>query len=101
MVGKRSVLNDSLRFEDEFVRHKMLDLVGDLWLLGRPLMGHITARNAGHALNHELVSAMTVALAAERRQRVARPQARAAGSLSGHLERLVPGGLSSHPGIAL
>jgi UDP-3-O-[3-hydroxymyristoyl] N-acetylglucosamine deacetylase len=37
VVGKRSVLNDSLRFEDEFVRHKMLDLVGDLWLLGRPL----------------------------------------------------------------
>ena len=39
VVGKRSVLNDSLRFEDEFVRHKMLDLVGDLWLLGRPLKG--------------------------------------------------------------
>ncbi len=99
VVGKRSVLNDSLRFEDEFVRHKMLDLVGDLWLLGRPLMGHITAKNAGHALNHELVSAMKGALAAERRQRVARPHAQAAGSLSGRLERLVPGALSSQPGI--
>jgi UDP-3-O-[3-hydroxymyristoyl] N-acetylglucosamine deacetylase/3-hydroxyacyl-[acyl-carrier-protein] dehydratase len=98
VVGKRSVLNDSLRFEDEFVRHKMLDLVGDLWLLGRPLMGHITARNAGHALNHELVSAVKEALAAERRQRVARPQAQPAGSLSGRLERLVP---SPQPGIAL
>src|SRR5512132_408534 len=98
VVGKRSVLNDNLRFEDEFVRHKMLDLVGDLWLLGRPLMGHITVKNAGHALNHELVSAVKEALAAERRQRVARPQAQPAGSLSGRLERLVP---SPQPGIAL
>jgi len=101
VVGKRSVLNDSLRFEDEFVRHKMLDLVGDLWLLGRPLTGHITARNAGHALNHELVAAMMDALAAERRQRVARPQTQAPGTLAGRLERLVPGGgFSSRPGIA-
>ena len=99
VVGKRSVLNDSLRFEDEFVRHKMLDLVGDLWLLGRPLVGHVTVRNAGHALNHELVAAMTDALASERRQRVARPQA--SGGLAGRLERLVPGGgMSSQPGIA-
>jgi len=101
VVGKRSVLNDSLRFEDEFVRHKMLDLVGDLWLLGRPLTGHITARNAGHALNHELVAAMKEALAAERRHRAARPQTQPAGSLADRLERLVPGGgLSSQPGIA-
>ena len=100
VVGKRSVLNDSLRFEDEFVRHKMLDLVGDLWLLGRPLMGHIKARNAGHALNHELVSAMKGALAAERRHRVARPQAQPAGNLSDRLERLVPGSSLPSPGIA-
>jgi UDP-3-O-[3-hydroxymyristoyl] N-acetylglucosamine deacetylase len=101
VVGKRSVLNDNLRFEDEFVRHKMLDLVGDLWLLGRPLLGHITAKNAGHSLNHELVAAMMNALAAERRQRAARPQAHPAGGLAGRLERLVPGGgLSSQPGIA-
>src|SRR6266567_4385203 len=86
VAGKRSVLNDSLRFEDEFVRHKMLDLVGDLWLLGRPVMGHITVKNAGHALNHELVSAMQEALAAERRQRSARPQAQAPGGLAGRLE---------------
>src|SRR5574342_441321 len=101
VVGKRSVLNDSLRFEDEFVRHKMLDLVGDLWLLGRPITGHITVRNAGHALNHELVAAMIDAFAAERRQRVSRPQAQPAGTLAGRLERFVPGGgLSSQPGIA-
>ena len=58
VVGKRTVLNDSLRFADEFVRHKMLDLVGDLALLGRPLLGHVVARNAGHALNHQLVAAV-------------------------------------------
>jgi UDP-3-O-acyl-N-acetylglucosamine deacetylase len=79
----------------------MLDLVGDLWLLGRPLTGHITARNAGHALNHELVSAMQEALAAERRQRSTRPHAQPAVSLSGRLERLVPGNGLSSPGIAL
>jgi len=79
----------------------MLDLVGDLWLLGRPLTGHITARNAGHALNHELVAAMVDALAAERRQRVTRPQAQSAGTLAGRLERLVPGGgMTTQPGIA-
>src|SRR6266849_4837818 len=48
VVGKRSVLNDSLRFPDEFVRHKILDLVGDLFLLGRPLRAHVVGRNAGH-----------------------------------------------------
>jgi UDP-3-O-[3-hydroxymyristoyl] N-acetylglucosamine deacetylase len=101
VVGKRSVLNESLRFEDEFVRHKMLDLVGDLWLLGRPLTGHVTARNAGHALNHKLVAAMKEALTAERRHRAARLQTQRPGSLAGRLERLVPGGgLSSQPGIA-
>src|SRR6266545_3475867 len=99
VVGKRSVLNDSLRFQDEFVRHKMLDLVGDLWLLGRPLQGHITAHNGGHALNHELVAAVKTAFATERRRRAVRPQVKAAGSLAGRLEHLVPGGLSSQPGI--
>ena len=100
VVGKRSVLNDSLRFQDEFVRHKMLDLVGDLWLLGRPLQGHVTAHNGGHALNHELVAAVRTAFATERRQRVVRTQVKAVGSLADRLEQLVPGGLSSQPGIA-
>jgi len=100
VVGKRSVLNDSLRFQDEFVRHKMLDLVGDLWLLGRPVQGHITAHNGGHALNHELVAAVKTAFATERRHRAVRPQVKAVGSLADRLEHLVPGGLSSQPGIA-
>lgn len=57
VVGKRSVLNESLRYPDEFVRHKILDLVGDLFLLGRPLRALVVGRNAGHALNHQLVAA--------------------------------------------
>jgi UDP-3-O-acyl N-acetylglucosamine deacetylase len=72
VVGKRTVLNASLRFADEFVRHKILDLVGDLFLLGRPLLAHVVGRNAGHALNHQLVMEIQKALAAERRRAAAR-----------------------------
>jgi len=72
VVGKRSVLNDSLRYPDEFVRHKILDLVGDLFLLGRPLRAHVVGRNAGHALNYQLVAAIQKAVAADRRRMVAR-----------------------------
>jgi UDP-3-O-[3-hydroxymyristoyl] N-acetylglucosamine deacetylase len=66
VIGKRSVLN-GLRYPDEFVRHKILDLIGDLALLGRPILGHVIGRNAGHALNHELVVAIERAAAEERR----------------------------------
>jgi UDP-3-O-[3-hydroxymyristoyl] N-acetylglucosamine deacetylase len=58
------VLNDTglengpLRFRDEFVRHKVLDLVGDLALLGHPLLGQITANRGGHALHSRLVAAI-------------------------------------------
>ncbi|MGH7383865.1 MAG: UDP-3-O-acyl-N-acetylglucosamine deacetylase [Candidatus Rokuibacteriota bacterium] len=72
VVGKRSVLNDSLRYPDEFVRHKILDLVGDLFLLGRPLRAHVVGRNAGHALNYQLASAIQKAVAADRRRVAAR-----------------------------
>ena len=66
VVGKRGTLN-GLRYRDEFVRHKVLDLIGDLALLGRPLLGHVIARNAGHALNFELVVTVQRALGLERR----------------------------------
>ncbi len=55
VLGEESVLNGALRFRDEFVRHKILDVIGDLALLGRPVVGHVVARNGGHALNHMLV----------------------------------------------
>ena len=50
VLGETSVLN-ALRFEDEFVRHKMLDVIGDLSLIGHPIIGHIVAHRAGHALH--------------------------------------------------
>jgi len=49
------------------VRHKVLDLLGDLALLGRRIGGHVIARNAGHALNFELVVAVQRALGLDRR----------------------------------
>ena len=54
VVGDSGVLNEALRFPDEFVRHKMLDLTGDLSLLGRPLRGHVVAYRAGHDLHGRL-----------------------------------------------
>jgi UDP-3-O-[3-hydroxymyristoyl] N-acetylglucosamine deacetylase len=51
VIGETGVLNNKLRFEDEFVRHKILDAVGDLALLGRPLLGRLEATRAGHALH--------------------------------------------------
>lgn len=54
VVGKEGLLNPPLRFSDEFVRHKMLDLTGDLSLLGRPLRGHVVAYRAGHDLHARL-----------------------------------------------
>ena len=54
VVTKDGVLNPGgLRFEDEFVRHKMLDIIGDLKILNRPLKAHIIAIKAGHALDIE------------------------------------------------
>jgi UDP-3-O-[3-hydroxymyristoyl] N-acetylglucosamine deacetylase len=55
VIGETGVLNNKLRFEDEFARHKALDAVGDLALLGRPLVGHLEASRAGHALHAALV----------------------------------------------
>ena len=49
VVGQDRVLNDeALRFPDEFVRHKILDLIGDLFILGGPLLGHVSAKRSGH-----------------------------------------------------
>src|SRR5437899_2168337 len=61
VIGKSATLN-RLRYRDEFVRHKVLDLLGDLALLGRRIAGHVIARNAGHALNFELLVAVQRAL---------------------------------------
>ncbi len=49
---------DGLRFADEFIRHKVLDAIGDLYLLGRPLLGAFSAHKSGHALNNRLLRAL-------------------------------------------
>lgn len=54
--GDKIMSKEPLRFEDEFVRHKILDIVGDLCLLGKPLRAHIIAVRPGHSLNAELSS---------------------------------------------
>ena len=51
VLGETGVLNNALRFEDEFVRHKMLDVIGDLALVGFPVIGHLVAHRGGHALH--------------------------------------------------
>ncbi|MBN8548460.1 MAG: UDP-3-O-[3-hydroxymyristoyl] N-acetylglucosamine deacetylase [Deltaproteobacteria bacterium] len=55
LFGEGGPINDALRFETEPVRHKILDLIGDLYLLGRPLRGKITARMTGHSDNIALL----------------------------------------------
>ena len=56
VVDDFNILNpEGLRFPDEFVRHKVLDALGDLALIGMPIIGHLTAVKSGHALNHQLV----------------------------------------------
>ena len=53
------VLNDDgLRYDDEFVKHKILDAVGDLYLLGHPIIGAFEGYKSGHALNNKLVRAL-------------------------------------------
>jgi UDP-3-O-acyl N-acetylglucosamine deacetylase len=55
LVGDDEVINTELRFPDEFVRHKILDIVGDLYLLGYPIRGKVTARLTGHRDNIALL----------------------------------------------
>ncbi len=56
ILSENGILNRNLRFKDEFVRHKILDLIGDLSLLGHPILAHIKAYKAGHSLHFKLVS---------------------------------------------
>ncbi len=56
VLSRDEVLNPPLRFRDEFVRHKVLDLIGDLALLGKQILGSVVADRAGHAMHTALVS---------------------------------------------
>jgi len=56
VLNETGVLNNALRFEDEFVRHKILDVIGDLALVGHPIVGHVVAHRGGHALHTTFAS---------------------------------------------
>jgi UDP-3-O-[3-hydroxymyristoyl] N-acetylglucosamine deacetylase len=59
VVDDFSILNpEGLRFPDEFVRHKVLDALGDLALLGMPVLGHLSVYKSGHALHHRLITTL-------------------------------------------
>jgi UDP-3-O-[3-hydroxymyristoyl] N-acetylglucosamine deacetylase len=56
VLGEDGILNkEGLRFDDEFVKHKMLDAIGDLYLLGHNLIGQFSGYKSGHSLNNELL----------------------------------------------
>jgi UDP-3-O-[3-hydroxymyristoyl] N-acetylglucosamine deacetylase/3-hydroxyacyl-[acyl-carrier-protein] dehydratase len=55
VVSKSGVLKNKLRFANEFIRHKIIDLIGDFYLLGMPIRGHVIAVKSGHTLNIKLI----------------------------------------------
>ncbi|MGC9326705.1 MAG: UDP-3-O-acyl-N-acetylglucosamine deacetylase [Candidatus Hinthialibacter sp.] len=55
VIGEHDFLNEELRFQDEIVRHKILDVMGDLALIGKPIKGHVIAVRSGHAFNIRFV----------------------------------------------
>ena len=79
VVGDDRVENGELRFADEFVRHKALDLLGDLALVGRPVVGHIVALKAGHAMHGTLARLLREECRAESRAEFAGPRLSARG----------------------
>ncbi len=74
VVGETGVIKNKLRYQDEFVRHKMLDLYGDLYVLGEPLKAHIIAVKSGHSLNLKMVKKID-----QQRQKYPQGAARGAG----------------------
>ena len=64
LLGDEKVLNTELRYKDEFARHKILDIIGDFFLLGRPIRGRITAHKSGHTENIGLLKYIQSSLAA-------------------------------------
>jgi UDP-3-O-[3-hydroxymyristoyl] N-acetylglucosamine deacetylase/3-hydroxyacyl-[acyl-carrier-protein] dehydratase len=73
--GDKVISKEPLRFKDEFVRHKILDIVGDVALLGLPLKAHIVAMRPGHAINAELTRALLEARQKGGKRRAAAPLA--------------------------
>jgi UDP-3-O-[3-hydroxymyristoyl] N-acetylglucosamine deacetylase/3-hydroxyacyl-[acyl-carrier-protein] dehydratase len=73
VVQPKGILNqEPLRFEDEFVRHKILDFIGDLYLLGRPALGHFISIKSGHATNVRFVQRLAAAERSENAEKADR-----------------------------
>jgi UDP-3-O-[3-hydroxymyristoyl] N-acetylglucosamine deacetylase len=87
VIGETGVLN-KLRFEDEFVRHKVVDAIGDLALLGHPVVGHLSAVRAGHALHAALAQKLVATPTAW--TLVTHPQLPVVGNLPGAAQTLQP-----------
>ena len=88
VVGDEGIVGGALRFRDEFVRHKVLDLIGDLALLGAPLLAHVVVFKGGHRLHAQLVRRLRAGAASEP---VAHPHPAQWYDRFAHLgERLVP-----------
>jgi UDP-3-O-acyl-N-acetylglucosamine deacetylase len=63
LIGETGIVNTELRFPEELARHKILDILGDTYLLGVPLRGEVHARKTGHLHNVELVRRLRAAVA--------------------------------------
>lgn len=85
--GDKIMSKEPLRFKDEFVRHKILDIVGDISLLGMPLKAHIVATRPGHAINAELTKVLFERLQ-EGKRGGAKRKAAAAAPPKGDIEKL-------------
>ena len=72
--GDKIISKEPLRFPDEFVRHKILDLIGDIRLLGMPIKAHIVAMRPGHAINAELTKALFARLEESRKGTKKKPR---------------------------
>ncbi len=74
VIDKTDILNKGgLRYPDEFVRHKLLDCIGDFSLLGMPILGHIVTRKSGHAFNHAFLESFFNNKASWQTRTLARP----------------------------
>jgi len=71
--GDKIISKDPLRFQDEFVRHKILDIIGDITLLGKPLKAHIIATRPGHAINAELTKLVAAQMEGRKKKKKKRP----------------------------
>ena len=69
LKGDKIISKEPLRFPDEFVRHKILDIIGDILLVGKPIRAHIVAVRPGHAINADLTKALADTLARKGKRR--------------------------------